>query len=50
MILSIHKKMNMLKILSMLKPNFEEADGLGISCEESYVKFSEHSIASYPFL
>ena len=30
MILSIHKKLSMLKNLSMLEPNFEEADGLGI--------------------
>ena len=31
MILSIHKKLSMLKNLSMLEPNFEKADGLGIS-------------------
>ena len=30
MILSIHKKLSMLKKMSMLKPNFEKADGLGI--------------------
>ena len=33
MILSIHKKLSMLKNLSMLEPNFEEADGLGIKTE-----------------
>ena len=31
MILSVHKKFSILKNLSMLEPNFEEADGLGTS-------------------
>ena len=31
MILSIHKRLSMLKNLSMLKTNFESADGLGTS-------------------
>ena len=30
MILSIHEKLSMLKNLSILEPNFEKADGLGI--------------------
>ena len=34
MILSIHIKLSMLKNLSMLEPNFEEADGLGISLKK----------------
>ena len=37
MILSIHKKLSMPKKLSMLKPNFEEAEGLGISLRPELV-------------
>ena len=38
MILSIHKKLGMLKNLSMLKPNFEKADGLGIRFSKKATK------------
>ena len=36
MILSIHKKLSMLKKFGMLEPNFEEADGLGIRIGNNY--------------
>jgi hypothetical protein len=48
MILSIHEKLSMLKNLSMLEPNFEEADGLGIHLTFEYTKtiLSIHKILS----
>ena len=36
MILSVHKKLSTLKNLSMLEPNFEEADGLGICYQNGH--------------
>ena len=42
MILSIHKKLSMLKNLSMLEPNFEKADGLGICMPRDFQRRPQH--------